>query len=1107
MPAIPGRSGITKLFDDGVIWPRPGGHPLPIVWLTGPAGSGKTFLLRALRAEAEDLPSAYVDIEHRNVSSPFDIMVELANQLGIGHRGLGRIRFPRFWLGLLVTELEFEGQTTDAQRQTVNALLRQIRSFHPIPQHIKEMVVRLASLTGVSNETSTHAAVATIEAALRSRGGPAHGWWGRRGRQSATDALLRFRYAFDSRDPIDRRDVEEVLCRALLADVRAAYSNRFRGPDRTVSCACLIDNVHTGGGNEFVELLARIRAEPGTAPDPLFVLVAGTQPLPMPALPDDVRLAAWSEAHDQEDWRTWLCPIVLRDLDRDEVDRLARTRGLRSRGALATFAHRMTGGHPGGVRTVLDMVERGRVDLPDAVLNTGLLDELLGEMPAEHRDALVSCAAARHVNLPVMLAALGRAPHLGGLDDARADDARGTATALLGSLGTLLWLRGDGPDAELHPWLRRLLLTALAARADDHPDSWHVVHRRVRDHHDAEGDLIGGRYHRLAVDDVEHVVRVLDADRRIVDQPDRWAADLLAVVAAPSRHPAVDPADRVRELVSWSATESRRVRAIAGVVATHLVVADPLSDPFGRLVSALADRWDVLSSEIPAASAVFFTMAQRMRAEHGTGNHVFEDLSFWRGRGPEVGNRQPRRITAPTSSRRKVLRVLTLAGVAAGAAAAGVPFVVGRDRCGDDITRMGEVGECIGVTDGSYVFSGELSTVLGLIGAENNRLGPGRDTTTIGIALPMPHDGHGVMTTAQVRHELEGAYIAQYIANNHGAETPKIRLEIANVGHLAAHWGPVVERFARTRELRVVAGLGPSVRATKEAVRALNRRRIATIASVMTADDLHGGEKGVPSFARVAPTNRDEVDAALRAGMLTDRTVLVKDSNADDHYTRTLAEQFIAQRPKALSEHYDSSSDGVANRLRDIASWLCDNERDRVYFAGRSEHLLQFVIKLDDGLCRERPFTVVTGDDASVLVLDHEDPVHQRFSEALKKGQVTVLCTALAHPAQWNDSDMRWAETFDTFAREYGRRFDTGELDDGQAMMAFDCVTTAAHAVRRGTGGNNMWAGIKGPLMVDGVTGPIELGEEGNPVGKPVPLLRIKHDGTKTFKTLSWTKR
>ncbi len=1112
MSSVSGRSGIITLFRECVAWPRPAGRALPIVLLLGPSGSGKTALLRELRDQAADLPHAYVDLETRESAGPVDVLIELGNQLSIGHRGLGRLRFPRFWLGLLVTELVLERQPPEEQRLQVQDLLARIRPFRRFPVDLREFVVRLAALKGVDRAGAT-AAVDAIEQTIRLWRGPAQRWWAGRGNQSATDSLLRLKVAFDSRCPIDRREVEEELCEAFLADLRATYANPFRGPDRTVSCVAMIDNAHTDGGAELVELLARLRAEPAAEPDPLLVFATSRHALserlvPEPdAVPESVRLADWTLAHDRESWRSWCCPVRLRDLDLDEVDRLARIGGLRSRGALASFAHRLTGGHPRGVRAVLDLVERRHADAPHAVLTLGggdLLDELLADVPAEHRAALVSCAAARHVNLPAILAALGYAPHLGAWDDAAHEEAREVATRVLAKVGDLLWLRGAGPTAELHPWLRRLLLWELARRPDGDANSWTVVHDRLRDHSRATGDRAGELYHELAVGNVPNVVRALDAELRAGTDPATWKATLLAVTSAPSRPTDDEPGGRARELAGWAHAEDRRVRALTWLVSARWVAADPLGDPFGRLQPEIAHRWQILSGEVPHASDAFFEAGQEVLRDYGRNGGLVENLPSWRGNAGASGaarEQGPGRIVPAVSGRRAILRVLS-AVTAVCVVGAGVTALARQaDRCGEGVTRMDD-GQCVGVTDGAYRFDG-LAQVLTRIEKENGRPVPPRvDTVTIAVAMPIPHGGLGVLSTEAVRRELEGAYLAQVEANERSGG-PRIRLAVANIGRNAEYWGPVVEQLEELPGLRVVSGLGPSLDSTGAAVRELGRHDIATIGSVITADDLRG-----PALARIAPSNKAQVVAAVHAQLLTERTLLVRDNKSDDSYVRTLAEQFLSSHSNAGVEAYDSADDVahlVPQRMSEITREICASDYDQVYFAGRHDDLRQFVIALNDRQCRDRPLTVVSGDDAAVIDIDEENPEHDEFSDALADGNVTVLCTALAHPRQWTGTPGRSADVFAEFEKDYGRTFGAGRLDDGQAMVSHDAVATAVEAIRRDGVGDTMWLGVHGTGAVDGVTGPIDLDEHGDPIAKPIPILRINPDGSKSFEKLATT--
>jgi len=101
--------------------------------LLGPAGSGKTALLRELRNRSRNIPNAFVDLETRRPVSTIDLMVDLVHQLSIGHSGLGRLKFPRFWLGRLVTELDMEQRPPEEQRVRVQSLLARIKRSADFP--------------------------------------------------------------------------------------------------------------------------------------------------------------------------------------------------------------------------------------------------------------------------------------------------------------------------------------------------------------------------------------------------------------------------------------------------------------------------------------------------------------------------------------------------------------------------------------------------------------------------------------------------------------------------------------------------------------------------------------------------------------------------------------------------------------------------------------------------------------------------------------------------------------------------------------------------------------------------------------------------------------
>ncbi|WP_132117328.1 hypothetical protein [Actinocrispum wychmicini] len=91
--------------------------------------------------------------------------------------------------------------------------------------------------------------------------------------------------------------------------------------------------------------------------------------------------------------------------------------------------------------------------------------------------------------------------------------------------------------------------------------------------------------------------------------------------------------------------------------------------------------------------------------------------------------------------------------------------------------------ECVGVTDGQYMFGSQFAAVEGRIAAENKRVTSGdAPVVTIALLSPFPTSDTDTLTPESMRHELEGAYAAQVQANR---STPKVKLVLANEGALA----------------------------------------------------------------------------------------------------------------------------------------------------------------------------------------------------------------------------------------------------------------------------------------------------------------------------------
>jgi hypothetical protein len=445
--------------------------------------------------------------------------------------------------------------------------------------------------------------------------------------------------------------------------------------------------------------------------------------------------------------------------------------------------------------------------------------------------------------------------------------------------------------------------------------------------------------------------------------------------------------------------------------------------------------------------------------------------------------------------------------------------------CDAGLRSVGEA--CIGVSDSSDFGDPLLAPVMAAIAAENADVdGP---FYTVGYLLPLAPEAERTAESAELRHELEGAHVAQLRAN-HTAEVegggPKVKLVVGNAGVGNAHWQEVVRRFqemaAGDERLRAVAGMGYSLRTTQEAIAELTHPAdgdsIAVIGARLTADSLSvdPATRLVDGFFRVAPTNTDEARAAAEhiRGRGYARPLLLRDTNADDPYAATLASAFRGTYGETPEATFDSSKDGLNAAFSDIGRNLCVERPDVVYFAGRGEPLAQFVDVLANRPCQDAPLDIVTGDDTSgirELALAADVGVRTALS-----GNVSLTYTGLAHPAMWDVAEHR--DRYNAGALAYFRPgcdaclptlFPEESLDDGAAIMGHDTMLLALTAIRRAGQTTDaeaqevspgaviqMLYQVRGVNSVVGAGGELALSACGDAVGKLFPLLSLEPDGS-----------
>ncbi|GAA1288219.1 hypothetical protein [Saccharothrix xinjiangensis] len=1147
-----GRHRAVALVREFTTRPEPKGLPTsrrtPIVIFTGPKGCGRSALLDSLESRMQGrLPHARVNCGELKSTTAWEVLPLLAFDLNRTAAGYRSIPFPRFVTAQVAISAQIDA-LGQAARLRIREELEKARRVDQLRTFLDNLAQDLAGAVPVVGGVPGVVTAARYAPNLLLDGlvtwrhgrrvvlGEGLEWYG--SGDKAYDELARLNLLTrDDASEADRKEATELLWAAFLADLRAAFATGRGARGWSLNCVLLLDDVDTKPGRLLYRALADARRG---EPDPLTVVATSAGGVARHVAPDEEIPFAEEAGYDdylarrQGQYESDSYPVALRDLTLDEVkDMVADVAGPRlgAHRAVAAEVYRFTRGHPaatavvvkavgdhtGGdtsVKRLLDRRWRGPVDKDPVTVEERLRRELLGSRSDEALAALEACAAARDVE---------QADELTGSD--LVPSARGGAGLVPEELqvrapepGGPVLRSGDGSPTEpggadagrvvMLPALRHLLLRRLAAD----PGRWAAAHTWLRDH----GRESERRYHALALRDVDAVVRWLE---ELLPDSRAWFAELDAVTAAPNDL-GTDEADpgRVLAEAGLTAPPAEPGRVIARVVAALWAANDPLST---------ANRADLWSS----AAWDLKTLAQ----QPGVARNDFLKAAALLEAAAEAGDtpptsRGPRRqpstrpeeldFTPPTPQRvRRAARVKLTALAAALALVVGSSVVVGLNlftRCGEGVHDRG--GECVGVTDGSYVFNAELADVQRRILAENEKVAGGRHVT-VAVLTPLLPTDVGSVTPQRVRAQLEGAHAAQLTANEDRRE-PKVRLLLANPGSRQQEWRRVVDQLvevADEQRLVGVIGVGQSTTNAQHTARALAEADIPMIASVITATGFQveppaqpGEAPGyIKGFARVNSTtgNQIAVLADHLAGRGAGRSMLVYDDNEDDLYTSTLRREFKqAATSGKLSITVENPFDTEAtldNQFNQITKDLCSDEAlDTVLYAGRAVLLDDLVGNLRRRTCAlDRLITLVSGSDASML----------RTRDDLRPlpDQSPLAVVYAPHVDPEAARQMGIAE-FDRLASRFEELgFDTADLADGWGVMMHDAMLAMLDVINRAAVGlkagevptrqsvraqltlsgreRNQVRGAGGPFTLDGTTG--------DAVGRQLPVIEVGADG------------
>ncbi|MBW8485741.1 ABC transporter substrate-binding protein [Actinomadura parmotrematis] len=353
-------------------------------------------------------------------------------------------------------------------------------------------------------------------------------------------------------------------------------------------------------------------------------------------------------------------------------------------------------------------------------------------------------------------------------------------------------------------------------------------------------------------------------------------------------------------------------------------------------------------------------------------------------------------------------------GAVVAASVAVISFQAVRYCAPFSVWRAGD-RECVGLTDGSYVFAGRLAATERRIEKLNDAvLDSGRPYVTIVYLGAMSVDP----TTrnpqndlqSDVHGELVGVALAQQ-RNNATSGLPHVRVVLANAGSRFRYAAEVAERIrteaAHDPRIVGVVGFGQSRRQTSEAIAELSKSALPMVGTTNTYDDTgkiddaaRAGGDFSPYYFRLAPPNSRLAEHAAfwardgETGPPAKGADVFYDTSNDDLYSTDLARDFADYFGKGLPRGsvtmlpYNDPSQ-VPARVQQA----CQDAGRIFYYAGRSDEFRLFVDRLANTDCHGTR-VVLAGDEVTKYVSDNAADIGSTAS-------IRLFYTPLAAREAW----------------------------------------------------------------------------------------------------------
>jgi eukaryotic-like serine/threonine-protein kinase len=397
-----------------------------------------------------------------------------------------------------------------------------------------------------------------------------------------------------------------------------------------------------------------------------------------------------------------------------------------------------------------------------------------------------------------------------------------------------------------------------------------------------------------------------------------------------------------------------------------------------------------------------------------------------------------------------------------------------------------------------------------LIYIENQHvLSSGNPYITIVVGTMLTGNG----ATASIgRDNLQGAYVAQKSFND-GFQLHNgvlVRLLIANAGSSSSNTTEVANQIVQLSKVdkTFVGVMGwPFSGYEKIAIGVLGPARIPMISQTASSDELTNAST---YFFRVAPTNsRQGYEGAIYAEKTLHATRAALFYDPSNTYTKSLANAFRVQFTKdgnqiVASETYTvGKPETLPQGLNDAST----HSPNLIYFAGYANDASVLLTDLPNTSLATVP---IMGGDALYEIGGYGSSFHA--------GSSNLNFTSFAYPDEWKflcGQGQTYACHPPQFFSLYNAYYDPNNQHpsptygytraDGDAILSYDATLAMLTGVNNALTGNktaittnDLLLGIKaiqGSHAIQGASGQIAFGSDGNPVNKALVILKVVNGG------------